>query len=95
VSAAWGLFGQRKLIPMFFPARSGCACLHPKILSLFLSLQSDNISMHGWPALSHGGIVFLYLNEERSMPIESLNSVIALGFLTVWLMVGQFSFIKN
>jgi hypothetical protein len=29
------------------------------------------------------------------MPIESLNSVIALGFLTVWLMVGQFSFIKN
>jgi hypothetical protein len=36
-----------------------------------------------------------HLTEERSMPIESLNSVIALGFLTVWLMVGQFSFIKN
>lgn len=29
------------------------------------------------------------------MPIESFNSVIALGFLTVWLMVGQFSVIKN
>jgi hypothetical protein len=29
------------------------------------------------------------------MPIESLNSVIAVGFLTVWLMVGQFSFIKH
>ncbi|MFT5301844.1 MAG: hypothetical protein ACI87E_005198 [Mariniblastus sp.] len=31
----------------------------------------------------------------RSMPIESLNSVIALGFITVWLMVGQFSFMKS
>lgn len=29
------------------------------------------------------------------MPIESLNSVIALGFMAVWLMVGQFSFIKH
>ncbi len=29
------------------------------------------------------------------MPIESFNSVIALGFITVWLMVGQFSFVKN
>jgi hypothetical protein len=29
------------------------------------------------------------------MPIESFNSVIALGFMAVWLMVGQFSFIKH
>lgn len=29
------------------------------------------------------------------MSFESLNTVIALGFFTVWLMVGQFSFIKS
>lgn len=29
------------------------------------------------------------------MPVESFNSLIGLGFITVWLMVGQFSFVKN
>lgn len=29
------------------------------------------------------------------MPIESFSSLIAIGFLTVWLMVGQFSFVKS
>ena len=29
------------------------------------------------------------------MPIESFHSVIALGFVAVWLMVGQFSVIKS
>lgn len=46
-------------------------------------------------AISWRDCLIRILNEERSMPIESFNSVIALGFLTVWLMVGQFSVIKN
>jgi hypothetical protein len=29
------------------------------------------------------------------MPIEGFNSLIAIGFITVWLMVGQFSFVKS
>lgn len=37
---------------------------------------------------------FWTLIEERSMPIESFYSVIAVGFVTVWLMVGQFSLVK-
>ena len=38
---------------------------------------------------------FHLLHEDRSMPIESMNSVIALGFLAVWVMVGQMSFSRT
>lgn len=51
------------------------------------------MSVHGWCAYSRKEIFLSYVGG--SMPIESLNSVIALAFVTVWLMVGQFSFIKN
>jgi hypothetical protein len=29
------------------------------------------------------------------MPIESMNSIIAIGFLAVWMMVGQVSFSQS
>ena len=29
------------------------------------------------------------------MPFENLHSIIAIGFTTVWLMVGQFAFSKT
>ena len=35
------------------------------------------------------------LKEDRSVPIENFGSLIAIGFLTVWMMVGQFSFVKS
>lgn len=34
-------------------------------------------------------------SEDRSVPIENFSSLIAIGFVTVWLMVGQFSFVKS
>ena len=33
--------------------------------------------------------------EDRPMPVENFSSLIAIGFVTVWLMVGQFSFVKS
>ena len=29
------------------------------------------------------------------MPVENFHTLIAIGFVTVWLMVGQFSFVKS
>ena len=29
------------------------------------------------------------------MPIEFFSSLIAVGFMTAWLLIGQFSFIKS
>ena len=68
---------------------------NPDLFFTFLAV-GFRYHLHAWMiCVTQGGICFVNLNEERSMPIESLNSVIALGFLTVWLMVGQFSFIKH
>ena len=53
------------------------------------------IEVHGWmrclPRMDDLGL----LCEDRPMPIESFNSLIVIGFVTVWLMVGQFSFVKS
>lgn len=38
---------------------------------------------------------FHYRNEEQPVPIEFFSSTIAVGFVTVWLMVGQFSVMKT
>ena len=29
------------------------------------------------------------------MPIENSNILVVIGFVTVWLMVGQFAFVKS
>ena len=43
----------------------------------------------------HGGDDLGLHSEDRSVPIENFGSLITIGFLTVWLMVGQFSFVKS
>ena len=50
---------------------------------------------------NEGGIVILWknisalFNEVQLMPIELFQLVIASGFVSVWLMVGQFSVNKR
>ena len=53
------------------------------------------IEVHGWMRCYPRRDDLKLLKEDRSVPIESFSSLIAIGFLTVWLMVGQFSFVKS
>ena len=42
------------------------------------------------------GSFYLHLFEEmRSMSFEMLNPVIAVSFMTAWILIGQFSFVKH
>jgi len=44
---------------------------------------------------SHGGIISHTSMRNIIVPIEFFSSIIAVGFVTVWLMVGQFSVMKT
>ena len=46
-------------------------------------------------AQSHGGIISHTSMRSNILPIEFFSSTIAVGFVTVWLMVGQFSVAKS
>jgi len=46
-------------------------------------------------AKSHGGIISHTSMRSNMLPIEFFSSTIAVGFVTVWLMVGQFSVAKS
>jgi len=41
------------------------------------------------------GMFFSLSQGTRSMSIESMNSIIAVAFVAVWIMAGQFSLVKH
>jgi len=70
-------------------------CRQRKKIPLFNFAKNDMIRrMDG--RHSQDGDVFSLFTDTRSMSIDSMNSVvIAVAFVAVWIMAGQFSLVKH
>ena len=67
-----------------------------KFFYMFLSRLFRYHLMHGRMRYLMEGSFYLHLFEEiRSMSFEMLNPVIAVSFMTAWILIGQFSFVKH
>lgn len=59
-------------------------------------LDSDIFDTHTEDcAQFHGGILVHRFRGNRSMPIDLLNSVFVLSFMTIWILIGQLAFIQK